>query len=64
MNALNRTGYCDRKLLREDGQGGPLYSVRVTFKGELVQTREELGEQYCRQEEQIMQRPWGGKGQN
>ena len=24
-----------RKLLREDGQGGPHYSMQVTYKGEL-----------------------------
>lgn len=53
-----------RKLLREDGQGGPLCSLQVTFKGELDQAIEELGEEYSRQERQLMPRPWGRKEQN
>ena len=30
-----------RKLLREDGQGGPHYSMQVTYKGELEKPSEE-----------------------
>lgn len=52
-----------RKLLREDGQGGPLCSLQVAFKGELDQASEELGE-YSRQERQLMPRPWGREEQN
>lgn len=29
-----------RKLLRQDGQGGPLCSLQATFKGELDQAGE------------------------
>lgn len=48
-----------RKLLREDGQGGPHYSMQVTYKGELEKSREEQ-DKSTRQEED-MQRPCGGK---